>query len=270
MQVLRRLAGLGWIAASLTVFAPAAADAGAWTRAAGEGLSIATTARRAAPVGALAGGVADSEATVSQIYLEYGLTDALTLGAKVYMELSSTDADGSSASLGAFLRVRLWQGESGGIASVQGGYAHPIGSLVGGAFALSKPGAVPEAHLAALYGKGWGGDWGSAFVSTGATYLWRGEHQADELRFEVTGGYRPWRRWMGMLGLYALAPLGPGTDASLKLAPSIAYTMWPYLGWNEKKPRRPVNPSTIQLGIAYDLLNRDDGLGVSLSVWQPF
>ncbi len=46
--------------------------------------------------------------------------------------------------------------------------------------------------------------------------------------------------------------------------------MWPWIGRNEKKPRGPVRPNTIQLGVSYDLLNRDDGLGLSISVWRPF
>jgi len=75
---------------------------------------------------------------------------------------------------------------------------------------------------------------------------------------------------MGMVSVYGLAPLGEGTDPSLKVAPSIAFTMWPWIGRNEKKPRGPVRPNTIQLGVSYDLLNRDDGLGLSISVWRPF
>ena len=111
------------------------------------------------------GGVADRAANINQTYLEYGISDELTLGAKIYIELSTTDLDRSSAAAGAFLRKRIWQDGQGGVASVQGGYAHPIESLIGGFFTLADPGAVPDAHLAGLYGRGWGDVWSGGFIS---------------------------------------------------------------------------------------------------------
>jgi hypothetical protein len=247
---------LAWVSVFLVGFALSAAGsacAGAWTQVKGEGLAIITTARRVSPVGALTGGPVSRDSNVSQIYLEYGLLDGLTIGAKSYVELSTTDLNAASASLGGFVRKRVWQDGRGGVASVQFGYAHPIDSLLGTAFANSEPGAVPEAHLAGLYGRGWGGDWGTAFISTSAAYHLRREGTDDDLRFEFTTGYAPWRRFMGIISFYGLAPLGEDTDASLKVAPSIAVTMWPRVGRNDKKPRGPVHPNTIQLGVSYDL-----------------
>lgn len=257
-----------WAAAQFCLASPALA--GAWTRATGEGLVIATTTRRIAPPGAMFGGVADHDSSVSQIYLEYGLLDGLTVGAKLFSELSTTDPDEDSASLGVFARKRVWQSDKGGVASIEVGYSHPIEALFGRTFALADPGAVPEAHLGALYGRGWGDAWHGAFLSTGIAYHWRGEDLADEIRGEVTAGYRPWRRFMGMLSLYGLMPLAGGTDPSLRIAPSIAYIMWPHVGRNEKKPEGPVRPNTIQIGASYDLLNPKDGLGLSISVWRAF
>ena len=218
----------------------------------------------------MTGGSISSDTNISQVYLEYGLLDGLTIGAKSYIELSSTDLNGSSAALGGFVRKRVWQDGRGGVGSVQFGYSHPIESLLGASFELSEPGAVPETHLAALYGRGWADDWGSAFVSTAAAYHMRGDGTVDDLRFELTGGYAPWRRIMGIVSLFGLTPLGPGADTSLKIAPSIAYTMWPWVARNEKKPADPINPDTIQLGVSYDLLNENDGLGMSISIWRPF
>jgi len=263
--VLLLLAGSG-------VGLPAAgfALAGAWTQSEGEGLAIVTIARRAAPVAALAGGPADTDGNISQVYLEFGVLDGLTIGAKAYSELSLSDPDRSAASLGGFLRKRVWRSQQGEVASVQAGYAQPIDALMGSAYTYADPGAVPEAHAAGLYGRGWGGIWGSAFLSTGAAYHWRGEGQADEMRLEATGGYASNRSWMGMLGLFGLAPLADGTDASLKVAPSIAYTLWPTKVHHWKRPHPELNPPTIQLGISYDLLNRGDGLGVSVSIWRRF
>lgn len=274
MLGLGRLACLSVVLAGLAVSAAGSACAGAWTQAKGDGLAIVTTARRVAPMGALTGGPVSSDTNISQIYLEYGLLDGLTIGAKAYIELSTTDLTAGSASLGGFVRKRVWQDGQGGVGSVQVGYAHPVESLLGRAFELAEPGAVPEAHLAGLFGYGWSAEalngWGSAFISTGAAYHMRREGMADDMRFEVTAGFAPWRRFMGMVSLYGLTPLGEGSDMSLKIAPSVAYTMWPWVGKNEKKPRGPVKPGTIQLGVSYDVLNRDEGLGISISMWRRF
>jgi len=270
MQGLGRLACRSVLSTVLAVCTGSTVLAGAWTRDPGEGQVIMTTARRMAPAGAMFGGAPNRDTNISQIYLEYGLRDGLTLGAKAYVEVSTTDIDRSSAALGGFLRKRVWRDGLGSVAAIEVGYAHPVESLLGKTFAAADPGAVPEAHLAGLYGRGWGDAWSGTFVSTGAGYHWRGEGLADELRAEVTAGYRPWRRIMGMISLFGLAPLASGTDPSLKIAPSIAYTLWPHIERNEKKPDGPVRPNTIQLGVSYDLLNPGDGLGLSISIWRSF
>lgn len=267
MGCLGRPARLSVLGIVLAFGPPAPAAAGAWTQAQGEGLAISTAGRRVAPVSSLTGGPVDSDANISQIYLEYGLIEGLTVGAKLYVELSTSDFEASQVSLGGFLRKRVWQDGQGGVASVEAGYAHPIESLIGNGMELADPGAVPEAWLAGLYGRGWGGDWGNAFVSTGLGYQWRGDGLADEVRTEITGGYSPSRHWTGFLSLYALTPLGDGTDASLKIAPSIGYTLWP---GDEDEDAEPARPSTIQLGVTYDVLKRNDGLGFFLSIWRPF
>lgn len=262
-------------AAILVLLSADPAGAGAWTRPAGEGLLIATTARHVAPISSLTGGPIDSDKNVSQLYLEYGLAEGLTAGAKFYVELSTSNFESSSASLGGFLRKRVWQDGKGGVGSLQAGYAHPVEKYLGQGLEFADPGAVPEAHGAALYGRGWAGDWGNAFVSTGIAYHWRGEQLADEIRGELTGGFAPRRDLMGILSLYGLYPLGEGgnplmeTESSLKIAPSIAYSIWPDEDETEEADTA-ARPRTIQLGISYDLLNPEDGIGFALSLWQPF
>ena len=268
MGCLGRSAVLGFAYVALGLLSAPPAAGGAWTRAPGEGLLIATTGRRVAPVGSLAGGPVDSDRNISQIYLEYGLIEGLTVGGKLYVELSASDLRASSASLGGFLRKRVWRDGHGGVASLEAGYAHPIEDWIGNGLEYADPGAVPQAHFAGLYGHGWGGGWGNAFVSTGAAYYWRGEGLADELRAEITGGYSPWRHWSGMLSLYGLYPLAGGTDPSFKLAPSIAYSF--RLSKDDAKADARARPRTIQIGLSYDLLKPGDGLGFSLSLWQPF
>jgi hypothetical protein len=145
MWCLGRLACVGvcWVGLALTT--ANSACAGAWTRAQGEGIVIVTTARHVAPMGAVTGRPISSDTNIGQIYLEYGLLDRLTIGAKSYIELSSTDLNGSSAALGGFVRKRVWQDGRGSAGSIQFGYSHPIESLLGSTFALAEPGAVPEA-----------------------------------------------------------------------------------------------------------------------------
>lgn len=270
MLCLGRLACVSVFLAGFNLSATGSACAGAWTQAKGDGMVIVTTGRRVTPLGALTGGPASRDTNISQVYVEYGLLDDLTIGAKSYIEVSTTDLTAGSAALGGFVRKRVWQDGHGGVGSVQFGYSHPIESLLGSTFEFSDPGAVPEAHLGGQYGRGWADDWGSAFVSTGAAYQLRREGTADEMRFELTTGYAPWKRFMGILSFYGLTPLGEGSESSLKIAPSIAYTMWPWIKRNEKKPTGEIKPGTIQFGVSYDLLNPNDGLGLSISMWRRF
>ncbi len=81
MRCLGRLAWLSVFLVGSSISAVGPAFAGAWTQAKGEGLAIVTTARRVAPMGALTGGPISSDTNISQVYLEYGLFDGLTIGA---------------------------------------------------------------------------------------------------------------------------------------------------------------------------------------------
>ncbi len=246
------------------------AAAGAWTLAKGDGQVISTTGRRIAPVGGLFGGVADDDENSSQIYVEYGVTDGWTLGATAYAAFSATDPQGTEISLGLHVRHRIWQRENGDVVSLQAGVSAPVEKWLVGAAADSLPGSVPEAHLRALYGRGWQTGWGNSFVSAETGFHWRGEHAADEWRMDVTAGTEHWKGVMGLLGVYSIVPVIGDGEASLKIAPSVAYTLWPWLGPNDKKPFGEVNPDTVQLGLVYDLLNPDDGLEVTIGIWRRF
>ncbi|MEL6478777.1 MAG: hypothetical protein AAFR17_15715 [Pseudomonadota bacterium] len=243
--------------------------AGAWTRAEGTGQLILSTGRRVAPVGALAGGLAEDDANTTQIFIEYGLLDGLTIGATLFAELSSTDLGEGSASAGLFLRKRLWQGQKG-VLSVQAGYVHPIEDLFPGDFGRNGTGSVPEVEARVLYGHSWWGDWGSAFFSGEAGYDWRGDDDADEIRLDATIGWEPWRCCLAILSGFTTIPVSGDEDPAFKIAPSFAYTIWPEIPRNGKKPQGPVRPGTIQIGLNYDLLNPDDGLGVQVSIWRRF
>ena len=243
--------------------------AGAWTRPEGTGQIIFTTGRRVAPVGAIAGGIADDDANLTQVFLEYGLLEGLTVGGALFAELSSVKLGEGSASAGGFARKRLWQGQKG-IFSVQAGYVHPIEDLFPGDFGQNGSGASPEVETRLLYGHSWWGDWGNAFFSGEAGYDWIGDGEADEIRIDATIGYEPFHCCLAIFSLFSTVPIGDGGEAALKIAPSFAYTLFPEIGRNHKKPQGPLRPATIQIGVNFDLLNPDDGLGIQASIWRRF
>ena len=246
------------------------ATAGAWTLAEGTGQLIMTTGRKVVPIGAFAGGAADSKSNSSQIYAEYGVADGWTLGAVLYGEFSTTDPGDLELRIGGHVRHRVWTGTDGDVASVQAGFSAPIEGWLGKLAPDSLPDSVPEAHLRGLYGRGWQTGWGNSFVSTEGGFHWRGERADDELRLDVTAGHEAWKGVLGLFSIFSALPIGDAGDATLKLAPSVAYTLWPWLGENDRKPYGPLHPNTVQLGIAWDVLNPGDGLGVQLSIWQAF
>lgn len=253
---------------------PEPARAGAWTQREGRGQIIFSSGRRSATPGSLISGTAEGDVTISQLYLEYGFTDAITLGASAYTEYDVNDADRGSAAAAVFARARVWQNATGSLASVQVAYSQPLESLINEAFGRSKPNSTPEVQLRGLFGSSWWGDWGSAFLSTEGGYNWRSEGTPDEIRLDATLGYEPRRCCMALLSVYGAVPLGsrPGldSDTALKIAPSLAYTLWPEIGRNRKKPLGPVLPATIQIGLDYDLLDRDEGVGFFVSIWRRF
>ncbi|MEM1383629.1 MAG: hypothetical protein AAF713_19215 [Pseudomonadota bacterium] len=258
------------IAILLSLWLPPPAVSGPWPRPEGSGQVIVTTIRQAAPIGSFVQGTADSDTNFSEIFVEYGLVEDVTVGLSAFYQNSVSDRDDRSAAVTGLARTRVWSNDRGDIASVQAGFSYPVESLFSDNFAESQPDSTPEVDLRGLWGSSWWGDWGSAFVSTELAWRWRSEGQPDEIRSDTTIGYQPGRCCLALLGFNALAPLSGGSDAGLKIAPSFAYTLWPEIDRNEKKPLGIVRPRTIQLGFFYDVLNTDDGLGVQVSVWNSF
>lgn len=246
------------------------ARAGAWTLAEDDGQLFITTGRKVAPAGALLGGIAERDTTTMQVFVEYGLTDRLTLGLVGRAEMLTTTLQ-LDLEIGGHARYRLWQGPTGDVISIQAGGRFPLEETVGPLLAGGTEFHVAEAGAGLLYGRGWQWGWGDSFVTTELGFRWRGAGVADELRLEATAGHKPVRQLMALFSVYSALPVGPGVgDASLKLAPSVAYTFWPWLGRNDKKPDGPVNPSTLQIGVSYDILNPDHGLAIDFSVWKRF
>ncbi|MEM7508490.1 MAG: hypothetical protein AAF415_17305 [Pseudomonadota bacterium] len=259
----------GCLFCGVAVLVPDALLAGAWTRAEGDGQIIFTTGRRVAPIGAIASGIADDDINTTQIFVEYGLIEGLTIGAALSAELSTTGLGEGAASVGGFVRKRVWQGNQG-VFSVQAGYRHPIEDLISDDFGANNTSSVPEVEMRLLYGHSLWGDWGSAFFSSEVGYDWRGDEEPDEVRVDLTAGYEPWRCCLTIMSLFTTVTLDGEEENALKLAPSFAYSLFPSVARNRKKSNGPVRPATVQFGINYDLLNPNDGLGVQLSIWRRF
>lgn len=243
--------------------------AGAWTRAEGSGQLITTTARKVAPTSQFFADAPQRDTQSMQIFLEYGLTEEITVGGSLRAEYELITQQ-LELRLALHTRFRFWQGADGDVASVQIGGSYPFEGNLGIVLINERPWIVPNADIMLFYGRGWQTGWGDPFLSAGAGYRWRGGNEADEIRAEISSGHRVTRHWMGLLNMTGAYPIEEGGTRSLKVSPSVAYTFWPRLGTNDKKPSEPVNPSTIQVGVTYDVMNADDGLEVGVSVWRRF
>lgn len=246
---------------------PRDAWAGAWTQEPGRAQLFVTGGVTGGGMGMLGtGGDAGEGKTWTSVLGEYGLREGLTVGLKFYAETETTEEgtlDGA-ASLGAYVRKRVWQNaEKGAVASIQIEGQVPVERLLGADLARSAPTSTTELGLRGLYGRSWWGDWGSAFVSTEAAGTWRSEGQSPDLRTQVTVGYQPGDRWMAMLSANGVLPFeDTGTDPSLKISPSVAV----HLGQPDEKGRR----TSVQLGVSQDVLDSEVGPGVFLSIWRKF
>jgi hypothetical protein len=237
------------------------AVAGAWTQAPGAGQVIASVGRRGAPVNSFVGGPSDEDSTFVSLFFEYGLAEGLTIGGTGFVEFDTSPSGANTADIGLFLRQRLWQGREGDVAAVQVGIKQPIDDLLGDDFGGPNADPMQEVSLRLLYGRGWGLDWGSAFVSLEGGYHLQTDGDDDELRADVTIGAQPWDCCMLLLSSFSTYPIGDSDEAAVKIAPSVTYS------FGAAEGRKPV---TLQIGISQDLLDLDEGPGVQIGVWRPF
>lgn len=243
--------------------------AGAWPQPEGQLIVIVTSGRKMAPIEAFAGAPAESDKNTSQIFAEYGAWNDLTVGMTVYGEFSTTD-DVLEARIGGHARYRVWRGQVGDVLSVQAGASFPVERWFGGELSRDRPDSATEVDMRVLYGRGWQTGWGDSFVSGELGLRVRAEDLDDEVRLDLTAGHTPMRGLLGLFSVFTTVPLGDDGDAALKLAPSVAYTLWPGLGPNDKKPQGPLRPNTVQLGLVWDALAADEGMTLALSVWKRF
>ena len=252
MTAMRRV-----LPAVLISLAPAeAAHAAAWTLAPGAGFASFTVSAYEAE---------SSEAPKeieTQVYGEYGALDGVTLGG--FVELKADRAsplmeNTVAVSAGAFVRMRILEGAAGDPFSIQ----------VGAIGAASEPepatgifGEETSIDARLLYGRGFGTDWGDVFVNAEWGLRWLLDGGADEVRLDLTAGWRPDDRWLvlvqsfGVLGLRNPEPFGSDYD-SLKLALAAGYR---------------VGAVTMLMGVEQTVTGRnvDRGTRFRLSVWRPF
>lgn len=193
------LPSLAGLLLALPLAAPSPARAGAWTQKEGEGQAILTLSRYQADSFWDADRNKQDQQRYTKWeltpYLEYGLTDWLTLGAQPsFQHVESKDNDGGTsrnsglADTEIFLRERLWQ-QDGSVFSIQQWVKVP-----GGYDKRDMPGlgyGQVDAELRLLYG--WGGTaFGlSVFIDGEAGFRKRWESPADEVRMDLTAGIRP-------------------------------------------------------------------------------
>lgn len=260
---------IGWIGgASALVFAasPVPSDAGAWTLAEDKTLAIVTTSYQIAPVSSLASGVRTREELATQVFLETGVFDDLTLGFTTYSDFSRLTGE-TDTRVGLHARQRVWQGWGGSVASVQLGVEMPVNDWLG----VPQPSdSVVEIDARALFGTGWQFGWANSYISTELGYRARRGGQPDELRFDGTAGLEPWDGILGLLTVSSAIPFGDGGTSTLKISPSLAFTLWPGVGDNDKKPELRTPPQTLQIGFGYDVLNPGDGIRISAGIWTWF
>lgn len=239
--------------------------AGAWTLEEGVGQSILTLSYQVSPTAALISRQPTREEATTQVYIEYGLFDDLTLGLTTYGEFESLTGE-TDTRWGLHVRQRLWQGQDGSIVSAQFGGETTISRWIG---LPTPPGSVTEFDARMLYGTSWQLDWANSYISTELGYRVRLDGEADEIRFDATGGLEPWDGVLGLFTVAAVAPLGAG-DGKFEITPSVAFTLWPRVGPNDKKPDLANRPPVLQLGVGVDTLNMDRGLKISAGLWRWF
>lgn len=189
--------GWGIVSGSLMncVLLCGAAGAGPWTQSPGETFTI-LSLRYLTTELSEEGDAAFRQPSVNG-YAEYGLREAITIGAEA---TGTTGVPGRGAVKGgglarAFVRARLWEGEEGEIISVEASF---------GALAEVGQTAFAQPRLSFLYGEGYDDGWYDLATSV----RFKGT-QADELHSDATYGYRPAEGWMAYFQATTIQRLRP-------------------------------------------------------------
>lgn len=255
-----------WLCTTAFVAGQGNALAGAWTMAEDQTLVILSASYEVAPVSSLFYGIPDRDEASGQVFLEHGLFEDLTLGFKAFSKVSPLTGENDTR-LGLHARQRLWQGWNGSVVSVQAGFELSASEWMG---QMRPSDSVFEIDARALYGKGWQWDWANSFVSTELGYRHRRGDEVDEFRFDGTIGLEPWDGFLGLITVAGAVPFGREGTTSLDVTPSLAFTLWPSVGDNDKKPDLSSPPIVLQIGLGVDVIDLDQGAKITFGLWRRF
>lgn len=206
----------------------------------------------------------------SDLYLEYGLTSAFTLGAKaVYGTSWLTRAEtietvsGFSELIG-FGQYQMRRGDADAL-SIRLSIIVPSDLEAGVRLGLQSDGV--DVETAALYGRNLSSGPVKTFLALNAGYRKRFGDAADQLRAQATLGAEPGDRWLLLADIFAERSLrnetAGGADFDIvKLQPSIVYRFG-------KGPKRRW---AAQAGVTEEIAGRNLSLGRAafVSLWSAF
>jgi protein XagA len=200
-------------------------------------------------------------------YIEYGLTDRITLVLKPQADIvHQSGQTGPPAAASSDIGARVGVLNFGNtILSAQGLVHVPVGPASAQA-ALFDEDRAPGADLRLLLGHGFAIATMSGFVDVEASHTWRGDGLPQEWHADLTFGIRPQPQILLMLASFATLAGNRAADCtswrvcwtSLKLQPSVVYDVSPH--WSA------------QAGVLATVAGQNAGreLGPILALWYRF
>lgn len=237
------------------------ADAGAWTRTAGEGFTSQSVRYFRTDEGS--GDAPPFEQLGVSLYAEYGVTDWLTVGLDLDQTQRLDDAgmNAPGGRIGGFARARLWIGEKGDVISAEFGASTPIAGIA----IPAAPGGddADEYRLRLQYGHGFQSEYGNGWAEAAFSLAHLTGGRADEAKLDLTVGVRPNENWITFGQLFVTRSLRNEAFA----APDFDITKVKFSAgrkiWGER---------TLIIGLARDISTRnvDPGTEISVSFWSTF
>ncbi|MEX2519058.1 MAG: hypothetical protein WD969_06990 [Paracoccaceae bacterium] len=249
------------VAGALLCFGGGEAGAGAWTRAGGE-VFISQSVRYFSTEFSASRDVEFARSALG-VYAEYGVTDMFTAVAEVEQgfRLDGSGFGSQDGRAGLFVRAGVWRGQAGDVAALQLGGTIPYGGFTSAA----APGGdeAREIRAQALYGRGFISAYGSGWVDAALGFAKFTSTRADEIKLDLTLGFRPAENWLGIVQVFGTRSLRNagfgGVDYDLlKVQLSVGRVLF--------------GGKTLLIGFADDVAVRGASPGYELSValWSAF
>lgn len=260
------------LAALCAAFFAFSAHAGAWTQPAGKGQVIVTGLYSSADSFYNTTGSKQSQATYRKFelnpYLEYGLTDRVTLGANLSLQRASqsNDTNWGVGDSEFFARFRVAQ-LRGFVISMQ-----PLVKLPSPESSNASPalgGRHPDAEMGASLGYGFDLFGQHHFANLDSGYRYRFGDPKDQLKLAATAGFSLTPQWMVMPQFFLTRRMSAPASAGFTQSSGDDY--------NENKLQLSVvykldERWSLQAGAFTNLRGKNigDGDGAILSVWRSF